>query len=231
MECSICFESIIGDDFCKLPVCIHVFHKKCIDEWIQLGHSTCPLCRADVRGITLCTHKVLLPPIETEVASAPALVRRTQVMPLPLVPPAPSLQLRQPLLSGIPPQEIAIPSAPPLVQIRPRITEITPVASTSSRVAPAPVTAPVIVRRHRTTQEKDNEAFVDLICRTITFKNNPAGYTAYLLKVQQERDLKYFPEPPPRMIQQKEQTVIGKILCAIGFKKASVVPERLTNWA
>jgi hypothetical protein len=52
-ECVICFEEFsIGAPVRKIPVCQHVFHSKCIDEWFhaKLQDSThkCPLCNADI---------------------------------------------------------------------------------------------------------------------------------------------------------------------------------------
>ncbi|KAL9321761.1 hypothetical protein ACSQ67_009814 [Phaseolus vulgaris] len=40
-RCAICFEDFhVG---VSMP-CLHMFHKSCISEWLQIGHS-CPLCR------------------------------------------------------------------------------------------------------------------------------------------------------------------------------------------
>lgn len=43
-NCSICLESII--DKIKILNCKHIFHKKCINKWLQsLSLKTCPICR------------------------------------------------------------------------------------------------------------------------------------------------------------------------------------------
>ena len=43
--CSVCLaEYEAGDKLCTLPLCGHVFHRACIDEWL-VSHQTCPLCR------------------------------------------------------------------------------------------------------------------------------------------------------------------------------------------
>jgi hypothetical protein len=45
-ECDICCEIIDNENKLK---CGHIFHKKCIDEWIH--HSnTCPLCRREIKS-------------------------------------------------------------------------------------------------------------------------------------------------------------------------------------
>ena len=47
-DCSICIEEFKkGEYFRKLPICSHIFHKKCIDKWFTMDkHMSCPICRA-----------------------------------------------------------------------------------------------------------------------------------------------------------------------------------------
>lgn len=42
-ECPICHEDITT--FCKTLPCGHEFHRKCISNWKDRGHHTCPMCR------------------------------------------------------------------------------------------------------------------------------------------------------------------------------------------
>ncbi|CAK8684017.1 unnamed protein product [Clavelina lepadiformis] len=45
--CAVCLESYkIGDTIRELP-CKHIFHKKCIDPWLQ-SKRTCPMCKVNV---------------------------------------------------------------------------------------------------------------------------------------------------------------------------------------
>lgn len=45
-ECSICLDSESADDFRRIPGCGHLFHSKCIIEWLSIGRKmSCPLCR------------------------------------------------------------------------------------------------------------------------------------------------------------------------------------------
>jgi len=37
-----------GEMVKRLPVCLHVFHKHCIDPWLLSGKLTRPVCRCDV---------------------------------------------------------------------------------------------------------------------------------------------------------------------------------------
>ena len=57
--CSICQESLkIGEYYRSLPLCLHIFHKKCIDRWLQndLEEMRCPLCRKSHRPHSRSTH-------------------------------------------------------------------------------------------------------------------------------------------------------------------------------
>lgn len=48
-DCAICFEEMKSSDElvkCNLT-CKNVFHKDCMKQWLNSGHNTCPLCRAD----------------------------------------------------------------------------------------------------------------------------------------------------------------------------------------
>lgn len=44
-NCSICFEKNDCDDTLILTKCDHVYHYKCLKEWVDLN-KTCPLCRS-----------------------------------------------------------------------------------------------------------------------------------------------------------------------------------------
>ncbi|CAN6163828.1 unnamed protein product [Urochloa humidicola] len=49
-ECAVCLGKIGGDDEVptrQLPVCRHVLHKDCIEQWLRV-HPTCPICRSYV---------------------------------------------------------------------------------------------------------------------------------------------------------------------------------------
>jgi hypothetical protein len=46
--CPICFEHFkVGEYFRELPICKHIYHKKCIDKWFykDIKNMKCPLCR------------------------------------------------------------------------------------------------------------------------------------------------------------------------------------------
>ena len=45
-KCSICLENYKNNEYYrKLPICKHIFHKKCIDKWFKLSHiKKCPIC-------------------------------------------------------------------------------------------------------------------------------------------------------------------------------------------
>ncbi|KAK7342328.1 hypothetical protein VNO80_25276 [Phaseolus coccineus] len=49
VECVMCLNALEGEEKAKLlPNCNHFFHVSCIDMWLG-SHSTCPLCRAEVK--------------------------------------------------------------------------------------------------------------------------------------------------------------------------------------
>lgn len=49
LQCAVCIATVKeGEMVRRLPVCKHVFHLMCIDTWLG-SHSTCPMCRADVK--------------------------------------------------------------------------------------------------------------------------------------------------------------------------------------
>ncbi len=46
--CSICLSSFNkGEYYRKLPICKHMYHKKCIDKWFKkdIKNMKCPICR------------------------------------------------------------------------------------------------------------------------------------------------------------------------------------------
>uniref|UniRef100_A0ACD5U7B8 Uncharacterized protein n=1 Tax=Avena sativa TaxID=4498 RepID=A0ACD5U7B8_AVESA len=49
-ECAVCLAAMVdGEAARRLPRCMHVFHRGCVDVWLR-EHSTCPVCRAEVVG-------------------------------------------------------------------------------------------------------------------------------------------------------------------------------------
>ncbi|XVF52341.1 hypothetical protein PTKIN_Ptkin05aG0010800 [Pterospermum kingtungense] len=48
LECAICLVEFTDDDTIRLlTICCHVFHKECVDLWLE-SHKTCPVCRAEL---------------------------------------------------------------------------------------------------------------------------------------------------------------------------------------
>ena len=46
-SCIVCLERLeAADEVRRLGNCAHAFHRRCIDGWIDLGRTTCPLCRS-----------------------------------------------------------------------------------------------------------------------------------------------------------------------------------------
>ncbi|XP_074590811.1 brassinosteroid-responsive RING protein 1-like [Curcuma longa] len=45
--CAVCLAALEPrHEVRQLGNCAHVFHKACIDKWVDVGQVTCPLCRA-----------------------------------------------------------------------------------------------------------------------------------------------------------------------------------------
>uniref|UniRef100_A0A183C1Q0 RING-type domain-containing protein n=1 Tax=Globodera pallida TaxID=36090 RepID=A0A183C1Q0_GLOPA len=45
-ECAICLSPIgFKSKVRPLPACNHIFHNECVEQWLQNGHNTCPMCR------------------------------------------------------------------------------------------------------------------------------------------------------------------------------------------
>ncbi|KAA3463233.1 RING-H2 finger protein ATL29 [Gossypium australe] len=48
LECAICLGEFKDEDMLRLlTICCHVFHKECVDLWLE-SHKTCPVCRGEL---------------------------------------------------------------------------------------------------------------------------------------------------------------------------------------
>ncbi|THU54131.1 hypothetical protein C4D60_Mb10t21780 [Musa balbisiana] len=46
-SCAVCLYKLEGADEVRLMSnCRHVFHRRCVDRWLEHGQCTCPMCRA-----------------------------------------------------------------------------------------------------------------------------------------------------------------------------------------
>ena len=46
--CSVCLDTLSGEDLLRTLSCSHTFHAQCIDQWLLSYSSQCPMCRAQV---------------------------------------------------------------------------------------------------------------------------------------------------------------------------------------
>jgi E3 ubiquitin-protein ligase RNF13 len=46
--CSICLEDFKNSEKIRILPCDHIFHPKCVDEWLQNWNRTCPLCKKPI---------------------------------------------------------------------------------------------------------------------------------------------------------------------------------------
>ncbi|KAF8022621.1 hypothetical protein BT93_F0210 [Corymbia citriodora subsp. variegata] len=45
-SCTVClYEFEVGEEVRELKNCKHVFHRRCLDRWMNCDQRTCPLCR------------------------------------------------------------------------------------------------------------------------------------------------------------------------------------------
>ncbi|GLJ54742.1 hypothetical protein SUGI_1175880 [Cryptomeria japonica] len=49
VSCAVCLSSFAQDDeIRKLCNCRHIFHRVCLDKWVDHHQTTCPLCRCSL---------------------------------------------------------------------------------------------------------------------------------------------------------------------------------------
>ncbi|KAF4090776.1 hypothetical protein AMELA_G00054990 [Ameiurus melas] len=46
-NCAVCIEGYKANDVVRILPCRHVFHKNCVDPWLQ-DHRTCPMCKMNI---------------------------------------------------------------------------------------------------------------------------------------------------------------------------------------
>ena len=50
-KCIICLEDFKNDDKIIYLPCFHLFHEKCITDWINMNKGFCPLCRSIINNM------------------------------------------------------------------------------------------------------------------------------------------------------------------------------------
>ena len=58
-SCAVCLCDMKDDEICRKTLCNHVFHKDCIDPWMN-KHKNCPLCRHNLEKDDFLEHEKLL---------------------------------------------------------------------------------------------------------------------------------------------------------------------------
>lgn len=53
LECCICQERLSDSELIKRTPCKHIFHERCLGEWLEKFGRTCPLCREDLQDQVL----------------------------------------------------------------------------------------------------------------------------------------------------------------------------------
>lgn len=44
-RCMVCLSDYEPEEDLRLLSCRHIFHKECVDKWLEVGHNNCPACR------------------------------------------------------------------------------------------------------------------------------------------------------------------------------------------
>ncbi|KAH7277319.1 hypothetical protein KP509_39G045300 [Ceratopteris richardii] len=48
-DCHVCLQEFQkGQEVILLPFCRHLFHRACLDPWLDQEHFTCPVCRTSL---------------------------------------------------------------------------------------------------------------------------------------------------------------------------------------
>lgn len=58
-RCLICLEDYDPEEDLRLLSCRHVFHKDCVDRWLETGRNNCPACRSE--GVTTNPGSIPIP--------------------------------------------------------------------------------------------------------------------------------------------------------------------------
>ncbi|CAN8288800.1 unnamed protein product [Cochlearia groenlandica] len=56
-ECSVCLSRFEGDSEINKLKCGHLFHKTCLEKWIDYWNITCPLCRTPLVVVATATEE------------------------------------------------------------------------------------------------------------------------------------------------------------------------------
>ena len=51
-ECPICLEEFQTNSYIFKTECRHIYHKECLQHWLQSSKSTCPCCRQQILSYT-----------------------------------------------------------------------------------------------------------------------------------------------------------------------------------
>ncbi|KAI6645911.1 E3 ubiquitin-protein ligase RNF13-like [Oopsacas minuta] len=68
-KCPICLDDFFSGLIVKQLPCNHIYHIKCIDQWLSLDHYICPLCKQDIT-------------IQNQATRQPELFERTPLIPV-----------------------------------------------------------------------------------------------------------------------------------------------------